>query len=266
MHKKSPIMIQIATFGSTPIVVTRGLEWKVPEKLYLLYTGGKHKAEDGKLHVYPKEAKEFIKNAEERFKLKGELVLVDAFDINSVMHSILKIISDERKQNPKITLDDFVVNLTGGTKPMVAAAATAVYIANVKAIYVHDEKYTKNQEIVKILPVPKRPINDDKGNTSKTTSIVLEKINQMGKCTHNMLRDKVREDRRIKKKNQRIEHSLKVLSDRQLISIEKGWIASNAKRNPYTGEYKKDTRQVTIQLTETGKYFAQFPDLVGNLE
>lgn len=259
-------MIQIATFGSTPIVVTKGLEWKVPEKLFLLYTEGKHRGDDGKVHDYPKEAKEFVKDAEKQFNLKGEFVLVNAFDINSVMHSILKIISDERKQNPKLKLDDFVVNLTGGTKPMVAAAATAVYIANVKAIYIHDEKYTKNQETVKILPIPKRPINDDKGNTSKTTSIVLEKIKQLGKCTHKMLRDKVREDRRIRKKNQRIEHSLKILTDRQLITIEKGWVAPNAKRSPYTGEYQKDTRHVTIQLTETGKYFADFPDLVGNLE
>jgi len=259
-------MIQIATFGSTPIVITRGLEWKVPDKLYILHTSGKHKAEDGKVHDYPKEAKEFAKDTEIRFKLKTELVLVDAFDINSVMHSILKIISNERKNNNQLKLDDFVINLTGGTKPMVAAASTAVYIANVKAIYVHDERYAKNEEIVKVLPIPKRPINDDKGNTSKTTSIVLEKIKQFGKCTHQMLRDEVRKDRRIKKKNQRIEHSLKILSDRQLISIEKGWVAPGAKKSPYTGEAKKDTRKVTIQLTETGRYFADFPDLVGNLE
>jgi hypothetical protein len=259
-------MIQIATFGSTPIVISKGLEWKVPDKLYILYTGGKHKAEDGKVHDYPKEAKEFLKDAADRFKLKSELILVDAFDMNSVMHTILKIISDERKNNSNLKLDDFVVNLTGGTKPMVAAASTAVYIANVKAIYVHDERFTKNEEIVKILPIPKRPINDSKGNTSKTTSIVLEKIKEFGKCTHQMLRDEVRKDRRIKKKNQRIEHSLNVLSDRQLITIEKGWVAIGARRNPYTGELKKDTRKVTIQLTETGKYFADFPDLVGNLE
>lgn len=259
-------MIQIATFGSTPIVITKGLEWKVPEKLYVLHTSGKHKSEeDGKVHDYPREAKRFSKSAEKRFNLKTKLVLVDAFDINSVLHAILKIINEEKTKN-KIPLNNIIVNLTGGTKPMIAAAATAVYIANVKAIYVKDEKYTKNEEIVKVLPIPKRPINDDKGNTSKTTSIVLEKIKDLGKCTHQMLRDEVRKDRRITKKNQRIEHSLKNLLEKQLISIEKGWVSPKSKRNPFTGELKKDTRKVTIHLTETGKYFAEFPDLVGNLE
>ena len=261
-------MIQIALFGKYyDIVIRKGVEWKVPDKLHLLYTDMKYIDENKKEKHFSKQAKKFGTEMENEFQLKVKLHKVDGFDINNVLTTILEILSDEKKSNSPV---EAYVNITDGTKPMAAAATTAVYISkgimDVDAIYLNDTRFSKNKEIVTVLPIPKRPVNDAKGNTSKTTSIVLEKIKKLEKCTHQMLRDEVRKDRRIKNKNQRIEHSLKILSNRDLISVESGWIAPGAKKDPYSGKYKKDTRSVTIQLTKQGEYYANFPDLVGNLE
>ncbi len=261
-------MIQIALFGKFyDILIRKGIEWKVPEKLHILYTDMEYTDDGGKKQNFEKKAKKFAKDIAEEFNLKVILHKVSPFDINIILNTILSILDGERKTNFPV---EAYVNITDGTKPMTVGATTAVYISkgmmNVEAIYINDTRYTKNLEIVKILPIPKRPVNDSKGNTSKTTSVVLEKIKKLKKCTHQMLRDEVRKDRRIKNKNQRIEHSLGFLHERQLITIEKGWVAPNAKKNPYSGEYKKDTRSVTIQLTEQGEHFANYPDLVGNLE
>jgi hypothetical protein len=261
-------MIQIALFGKYyDIVIRKGVEWKVPDKLHLLYTDMKYIDENKKEKHFSKQAKKFGTEIENEFQLKVKLHKVDGFDINNVLTTILEILSDEKKSNSPV---EAYVNITDGTKPMAAAATTAVYISkgimDVDAIYLNDTRFSKNKEIVTILPIPKRPVNDAKGNTSKTTSIVLEKIKKLKKCTHQMLRDEVRKDRRIKNKNQRIEHSLKILSSRDLISVEQGWVAPGATKDPYSGKYKKDTRSVTIQLTKQGEYYANFPDLVGNLE
>jgi len=261
-------MIQIALFGAFyDILIRKGIEWKVPEKLHILYTDMEYADKNGKKHNFPKEAKKFAKDIENEFNLKVTLHKISPFDINIILNTILFILDDEKKINSPV---EAYVNITDGTKPMAVGATTAVYISkgvmNVEAIYINDVRYTKNKEMVTILPIPKRPVNDSKGNTSKTTSIVLEKIKKLVKCTHQMLRDEVRKDRRVKNKNQRIEHSLGILEARQLITIEKGWIAPGAKKNPFSGEYKKDTRKVTIQLTKQGEHYANFPDLVGNLE
>lgn len=261
-------MIQIALFGKFhDVVIRKGVEWKVPDKLHLLHTDMKYTDTDNKEKNFSKQAKKIGNELQKEFQFEVILHKVDGFDIDDVMTTILKILSDEKKLNFSV---EAYVNITDGTKPMAAAATTAVYISkatmDVNVIYIYDSRYSRNQEIVTILPIPKRPVNDAKGNTSKTTSIVLEKLKILKKCTHQMLRDEVRKDRRIENKHQRIEHSLKILERWALISIEKGWISPHATKDPYSGKYKKDSRRVTIQLTKQGEYYANFPDLVGNLE
>jgi hypothetical protein len=111
---------------------------------------------------------------------------------------------------------------------------------------------------VKELPLPARPQNDNRGNTSKTTAIILEKIKKLGKCNNMMLLEAVQKDRRLKK-NQRIQYHLDRLRERDLITITHGW---ECKRQ---GKTKVDYKKRTIQLTVTGQYYTEFPDLIGDI-
>jgi hypothetical protein len=164
----------------------------------------------------------------------------------------------EKKMDPKLTKKDFAINITGGTKLMVSAASTAAYLAGAKLYYVMEATKYRGDDPVKELPLPIRPENDNRGNTSKTTAIVLEKIKKLKKCNNMMLLEEVQRDKRVKK-NQRIQYHLDKLRERNLITIIQGWEYIKS------GKSKIDYKKRTIQLTMTGQYYAEFPDLIGDL-
>jgi hypothetical protein len=110
--------------------------------------------------------------------------------------------------------------------------------------------------------MPIRPEDDNKGNTSKTTAIVLEKIKKLGKCTNHMLLEEMRKDPRLKK-NQRLEYHLKKLEANNLISRTLGW--EKRTKNPRTGKPEIDLKLRTIKLTSLGEYYADFPGLMGGI-
>jgi len=172
--------------------------------------------------------------------------------MDGVIKSILNIIIKETEKDSKLNKKDFAINITGGTKLMVSAASTAAYLAGSRLYYVMESTKYRGDNPVKELPLPTRPVNDNRGNTSKTTAIILEKIKQFGKCTNMMLLEKVQKDRRLKK-NQRIQYHLDKLRELNLITITQGW--------EYTkeGKPKIDYKKRTIQLTLTGQYYAEFP-------
>lgn len=251
-------MIQLATLGLTPIVVEEGLKKSIPEKLYIIHT------KDESTYNFETEAKNLKQKIETLYKVPTILLKVDAFDMDKIIKIILNIIIKERKLNPNLAKKDFAINITGGTKLMVASATTAAYLAGTRVYYVMEASKHRGEDFVKELPMPVRPEDDNRGNTSKTTSIVLEKIKKFGKCTHAMLLEKVRKDSRIKK-NQRIEYHLKKLFENNLISITIGWETKS--KSEKTGKYisKMDYKKRTIQITPSGEYYAEFPDLVGNI-
>jgi hypothetical protein len=249
-------LIQLALVGLTPIIVEEGLKKAMPDKLYILHT--KNEAE----YKFEKEAIKLKKKIEEQYKVPTSLLKVDAFDLDQIIRTILTTINKERKQNSKLTKKDFVINLTGGTKLMVAAASTAAYLAGSRVFYVMDSSKYRGEDLVKELPMPVRPEDDSRGNTSRTTAIILEKIKKLGKCTNQMLSDEVRKEPRLKK-NQRIEYHLKKLVENNLISITIGW--KKPTKNPRTGKPEIDRKKRTIQLTPSGEYYADFPGLMGSI-
>jgi hypothetical protein len=249
-------LIQIALLGETPDVVEEGLRKSLPNKLYIIHT------KDELDYRYENEAKVLKTKIETRYNIVTNLLKVDAFDMDQIIKTILTTIYRERKENSSLTKRDFVVNITGGTKLMVAAASTAAYLSGSRVFYVMHPSKFKGDDLIKELPMPIQPENNNKGNTSRTTTIILEKIQNFGKCTNRMLLDAVQQDRRLKK-NQRIEYHLRKLAENNLISITIGW--EKPKKNLRTGKPQIDNKKRTITLTPSGEYYAEFPGLMGNI-
>lgn len=249
-------MIQLATLGLTPIVIEEGLKKSIPEKLYLIHTKNETN------YNFETESKKLKNKIETLYKVPTILVKVDAFDMDKIITSILNIIQKEKNSNSNLTKKDFAINITGGTKLMVAAATTAAYLSGARVYYVMEASKHRGEDLVKELPMPVRPEDDNRGNTSRTTAIILQKIKKLGKCTNAMLLDEVRKDRRLKK-NQRIEYSLNKLEENNLISITLGW--EKLSKNKKTGKPMFDRKKRTIQLTSSGEYYADFPGLLGSI-
>jgi hypothetical protein len=221
--------------------------------LYILHT--ENQPDD---HPYEDEANNLKAKIITEYKIPVELLKVGPFDMKQILNTILSTIMKEKKLDPTLNNKDFVINITGGTKLMVSAASTAAYLSGSKLYYVMDPTKFRGDDPVQELPLPIRAENDNKGNTSKTTAIILEKIKNLGKCNHIMLREELRKEKRLKKK-QRIQYHLDKLRDHELITISHGW--SYIKN----GKTKIDYKKRTIELTSTGQYFAEFPDLIGNI-
>lgn len=260
-------MIQIATMGLTPVVIEEGLQKIRPDKLYIIHTENV-KGEKPKKQVED-QAKKLKKNIEKNYKIDVTLTKVDKFDTSGVIYSILDIIRKERNLNKELSGDDFVINITGGTKAMVAGASCAAYLAQTKMYYVPDPEYSKGKEPVIELPVPRRAVDDSKGETAKTTSIILQKILEFSPTNNKHLLEKL-ENEKIKvqktsgdgkkpKKSykkingQFLSYHLNKLEEAGLITKTRGWMKGK----------KKDTKLNTIEITETGKYFAYFPEIIG---
>ena len=251
-------MIQIALFGGAyEILIPKGLDWKKPERLHILYNTRDWTNPKTKEKVdFFKAAKKFAKVIENDYDIDVELHQVDPDDMSITLRTIMKIMYSEKEKNPNVQL---YINITDGTKPMTVAGSLAVFLGkkkfDVNAIYVHHTVLTKNKELVTTLPIPRIPINDSRGKSELTTAIVRETLKKMGKATHQMLQEEVRKDPRIKK-TQRIEHQLKNLDDNGEITRTNGWTYEK------DGKEKKDGRRVTIKLTEVGEFNAEFPDYI----
>jgi len=249
-------MIQISLVGLTPVVVEEGLRKSMPEKLYIIHTKNESN------YKFESEAKKLQNKIEKQHKIPTTLLKVDAFDMDEIIRIILSTISQEKKHNPKLTKKDFAINITGGTKLMVAAASTAAYLAGSRVYYVMESSKYRGEDLVKELPMPVRPEDDNRGNSSRTTMIILEKIKKLKKCTNKMLLEEIRKDSRLKK-NQRMEYHLKKLLENNLITITAGWEKPTV--NQRTGKHDIDYKKRAIQLTSSGEYYAEFPGLMGSI-
>ena len=251
-------MIQIALVGETPEVVEEGLRHDVPEKLYILHTKNESR------YKFQDKAKNLKRKIRSNYDIPTELVMVGAYDTNDVISKILKIIAKERKQSRSLERSDFAINITGGTKAMVAAASTASYIAGSRLYYVLNPEQARGTDIVLELPVPSIPRNDNRGNTTKTTSIVLQFIGKLGKTNNSILLQKLRDSGKITKLTpQKLQYHLQKLEANNLITITRGWVRGI---NRDTGQPRINRKLTTIELTITGEYYAEFPDLVGNIQ
>ena len=252
-------MIQIALVGETPIVVEEGIKKNVPEKLIILHTKNETR------YKYETIAKRLKNKIEKQNKIPTKLIKVDAYDTNDVIQKILKIISYEKKMSKKhLERNDFAINITGGTKAMVAAAATAAYLAGARLYYVFHPEVASGKDLVAELPVPSIPLDDSRGNTTKTTSIILQQIAKYDKVNNVRLLDDLK--KKIKKLTpQKLQYHLNKLETNNLITRERGWVTITVSRTTGKEKIKTDNKKTTIQLTSTGQYYAEFPDLIGNL-
>ena len=287
-------MIQIATVGDTQEVVKIGLGKSLPEKLYILHTPNEKskkeltaelkKAKEEKNESYAKflktkqyetNAKSLKKEIEDDFKISVELTLVHKFESNEVIHSILSIISKEQKIKRR-DKKDFVINITGGTKAMVAGAACAAYLSQARMYYVLHPTEARGTDLVRELPVPGRAENNSTGKNVKTTSIILSKLREFNRPCSNKefleylvdtktkfpfskrdpnTRQEITELRSFGGRGQLLSYHLTKLIEANLIEI-----VTNLRVNP--NSRRRDRRQNTITLTESGMYYADFPEIL----
>ena len=93
------------------------------------------------------------------------------------------------------------------------------------------------------------------------TSIILQKIARTEKTNNvKLLNDLKGRIRKITP--QMLQYHLTKLEKNNLITRSRGWVTGVSQ---YTGQVKMNNKLTTIQLTSTGEYYAEFPDLVGNL-
>ncbi|CAD6368401.1 putative CRISPR-associated protein [metagenome] len=283
-------MIQIATVGDTQIVVKEGLKKIVPEKLYIIHTENerskteiaeeidkaKQTKNNERVHFlkskqYEDNAKQLKKEIQSEYHIPVELLVTEKFESNGVIRAILSTISKEKSQNPKLDKKDFVINITGGTKAMVAGAACAAYLAQAKMYYVLHPDEAKGKELVRELPVPSRAENTTSGSTTKTSALVIEKIRELEPTNNKHLLEKlstekvemIKIDPKTKKKKkvfkkftgQILSYHIKKLVEAGLITSERGWKKGK----------KTDYKLNTIKLTETGKHYADYPDVIGEV-
>ena len=298
-------MIQIATVGDTQIVVKEGLRKTPPEKLYILHTENERTKKEFdevikkvkpkeksflKIQQYKDNAGKLRKEILDEFKIPVELVKVGKYDTYDVIREIQEIISKEKKKNLKLQGNDFAINITGGTKAMVAGAACSAYLAQTKMYYVLQYHEAKGKELVMELPVPPRvkSRNTISGSTESTTSRVLEKIWKLNppvgrqKLLQN-LQDEYGMPTEVlksqKKKNaagkykktgdyrkqtvfksitpQTLNFHLNKLEDLRLIDRKRG--------TEKTVSGKTDRKSIIIDLTDFGRLRAAYPETIGDI-
>ncbi len=286
-------MIQIATVGDTQEVVKTGLGKILPEKLYIIHTPNernKKELEDEiaeakkqknpklvkflKSKQYEDNVKILKKEIQKDFHIPVELLSVHKYESDEVIRAVLSAIDAEQKIK-KRDKKDYVINITGGTKAMVAGAACAAYLAQARMYYVLHPDEARGKELVRELPVPSRAENTSKGDSTKTTGIILSKLREINRgCTNKYLlemlentkfpfvtKDKKNLDKEITEMRpigaQLLSYHLRKLESADLIAIENGFREEGKKR--------KSGRQNTITLTETGKHYADYPDILGEV-
>ena len=286
-------MIQIATVGDTQVVVKEGIRKEMPEKLYILHTANERsqsefekamneakKSKDGekmkllKIKQYEDNVKELKKEIQNEFNIPVKLAKVGKFDSYDVIREIQNIISKEKKENPKLDTKEFAINITGGTKAMVAGAACAAYLAQTKMYYVLHYDEAKGKELVRELPVPYRVKNKSTitGSTEKATSLVLKKIWKLGELMTRTELEEALKDEKIpteikdKKGNiktvykkftpQKLNYHLNKLEDSGII------IRTRGKKKESEGITRKTS---IIELTDTGRLYAAYPETIGEI-
>jgi len=152
------VVIHIAPIGVEVAHVYEGIKDKqlgAPDKLYLLHSPNqksksKTKSQEGQF----KKIAQGVKNKLEPI-CETILVEINAFQMNSVWDAINKIIKEEFENDEMLNLNDFAINVTGGTNLMAVASTIAAGSRGVRAYYVTNKKFKENKPpYVKELTIP----------------------------------------------------------------------------------------------------------------
>ena len=293
-------MIQIATVGDTQIVVKEGLRKNPPEKLYILHTENERtkiefdeaiekakpkKRSFLKIQQYKDNAEKLRKEIQKDFEIPVFLVKVGKYDTYDVIREIQNIISKEKKKNPKLQGNDFAINLTGGTKAMVAGAACSAYLAQTKMYYVLQYHEAKGKELVMELPVPSRvkSRNTISGSTVSTTSRILQKIWELEppvgrfKLLQNLKKEEgfpTETLKVVKKKGKKTSDFKKKTVFKPITSqalnfhlnkLEDNGIIIRKRGTEKTESGKIDRKGIIIDLTDSGRLYAAYPETIGDV-
>ena len=298
-------MIQIATLGDTQIVVTEGLRKTPPEKLYILHTENERTKSEFdeeikkakpkergflKIQQYKDNAEKLRKEITKEFKIQVELVKVGKYDTYAVIREIQNIISKEKKKNTKLQGNDFAINITGGTKAMVAGAVCSAYLAQTKMYYVLQYHEAQGKELVMELPVPPRvkSRNTISGSTESTTSRILQKIwelnppvgrskllqslqDEEGKPTEILKAEKKKDKTGKYKKTGNYKPVLAFKSitpqtlNFHLNKLEDIGIIIRKKGTEKTESGRIDRKSIMIELTDFGQLHAAYPETIGDI-
>lgn len=229
-------MIHISLIGKTKEPIIEGIRhYGNPTKVYLLHSKNDT---DFKFETLAKEVKKKIQSN----WCKTELIMLDMFNADELLRTILKIISKHKKSDSKI-----LVNVTGGTNLMASIASTASFIGGIGAYYVLDPKKTNTKELVFELPIPIIP----RTNTlRKRQLIILEKINQYKKINNKKIESE------LKLRPTEVNYHLTELEKKNLIKISRGWEYQKGEK------LKIDKRQITIEITKSGEFISEYPALI----
>ena len=280
-------MFQIATVGDTQVVVKEGLRKEPPEKIFILHTENElskkefseaikkaktKEKEELKRKQYEDNAEKLKKEIIDEFEIRVELVRVGKYDTYAVIREIQKIISKEKKKNPKLQGQNFAINITGGTKAMVAGAVCSAYLAQTKMYYVLQYHEAQGGELVIELPVPPRvkSRNTISGNTEKTTSIILQKIWDLNPPVGRLkLLEKLKEEgmptekiSKTGKKKTVIKSITPQILNFHLNKLEDKKIIERRKGEEKTKSGKIDRRSTIIHLTDFGSLCAAYPETI----
>jgi len=278
------MVIHIVPMGRETGYIFQGLndfEGKV-SKLILLHSPN---SKERKFDKFETISKKVEKEAIRRYNCKTRRVKIDFKDLDDIIGNVLKIIDEELSLNDELLLNDFAVNITGGTKLLAVGAMIAAMLRRVKVYYVYNKEMEpgKDQYTI-ILPLPNYKENLRIGKQLKT---VLSAINDSkyhwagisfqsnenpsmhssfdatwkaaktisNSTTHSKLLQKLKMEK-IKKGG--LSYSLNQLEEKGLIKRTRGLPASRTafgKRIGNRREYFIDKKATLISITDHGKRF-----------
>jgi hypothetical protein len=227
--------VHIALMGVTKEPVLKGFRsYENIDRLYVLHSP------DSKEFKFKKEAQD----VQARLKAIGfgEVFLkeIDAFDMSSVVDTIMEIAEQEKG-------NQIFINITGGTNLMAGAACAASFFLGANAYYVLDEKKlprgTPLKDQIVELPVPNIPYFQTLGEMQRN---ILGKLWSLGgKASGAQLREE------MSISPQKLKYHIWELAKKRLISVRRGWEEKTMKEGESIT--KTDTRKLAIELTNSGK-------------
>ena len=132
----------------------------------------------GKEIDFPKIAKKLKRDLESAYpRLKIKLKTIDsAFEIDSTMDAIAKIIHKEMDDNDELLKSDFTLNITGGTNVMAGATMISATWYGTKAHYVLEPQKGDPEDTQYVRDLPVKSIGTAKMKDNQLT--ILKMINE----------------------------------------------------------------------------------------
>ena len=131
--------------------------------LYIIHS------EKNEKYDFPKIARDLerdIKKSNTRIEIKKRII-TDSFSIEPTMDAIAEIIDYEKDQDPTLPNNKFVINITGGTNAIAAAAMLSATFFGTKAHYIKEPQKGDPRGTMYVEELPIKPMGVAKTNASQ---------------------------------------------------------------------------------------------------